>query len=148
MSYQEKKNVVSLFSSILIFGSYCLYVFLRYDDANLEGTELYRFWGAVILILIPVSVVARIVIEIIFMIVNGIATKEKAPNFSDELDKLIELKAIRVTFFVFILGFLIAMGTLVMREPVSTMFIILFLAGFVSEVAGILWRLYLYRKGV
>lgn len=148
MSYQEKKNIVSLISTILIFGSYCLYVFLRFNDANVEGAELFRFWGAVILILIPVSIVAKIIIEIVFIIINRIATKEVEPSFADELDKLIDLKAMRIAYFVFIFGFLLAMGSLVLQMPTSTMFIILFLSGFTSEVASILWRLYLYRKGV
>lgn len=148
MSYQEKKNIVSLISTILIFGSYCLYVFLRFNDANVEGAELFRFWGAVILILIPVSIVAKIIIEIVFIIINRIATKEVEPSFTDELDKLIDLKAMRISYFVFIFGFLLAMGSLVLQMPPSAMFIILFLAGFTSEVASILWRLYLYRKGV
>ncbi|EFM08778.1 conserved hypothetical protein [Paenibacillus curdlanolyticus YK9] len=148
MSYQEKKHIVSLFSSILIFGSYCFYVYLRYHDAVMEGTELFRFWGAVILILIPVTIVAKIIIEIIFVIINRIATNEAAPAFADELDKQIELRAMRFSYLVFVFGFLLAMGSLVLEMKISVMFIILILSGFLSEVAGIGLRLYLYRKGV
>ncbi|MDQ0114184.1 hypothetical protein [Paenibacillus harenae] len=148
MSYQEKKNIVSLISTVLIFGFYCLYVYERFKDTILEGEALFRFWGAVILILIPITIVAKIIIEIIFIIINRIATREVEPSFADELDKLIGLKAMRTSYFVFILGFLLAMGTLVLQMPPATMFIILFLSGFVSEVAGIVSQLYLYRKGV
>jgi hypothetical protein len=148
VSYQEKKYIVSLVSAIAVFGTYCWTVFLRYPDTNLEGAELFRFWGAVILILVPVSMVARMIIEIIFIIINRVATKEKAPSFTDELDKIIDLKAMRISYFVFILGFLLAMGSLVLHMTPSMMFIIMFLTGFTSDVAGIIWRLYLYRKGV
>jgi hypothetical protein len=148
MSYQERKYVVSLLSSFLIFGLYCWGVYLRYKDTSLEGKELYHFWGAAVLIIIPITMAAKIIIEIIFIIVNRIATKEKEPSFSDELDKLIDLKAMRVSYLIFILGFLLAMGAAVMRMSPSTMFILLLISGFVSEVAGISWRLYLYRKGV
>ncbi|MFC5529829.1 hypothetical protein [Cohnella yongneupensis] len=148
VSYQEKKHTVSLISSFVIFGIYSWIVYLRYNDANLEGTELMRTWGAIILILIPISMVARIIIEIAFVIGNRIATKEKEPTFADELDKLIELKAMRVSYFAFIIGFLLAMGSLVMDMKPSAMFVILFLSGFLSEAVGIVWRLYLYRKGV
>jgi hypothetical protein len=92
--------------------------------------------------------VVRLVIEIIFIIINWIVTKEKAPSFADELDKMIELKAMRVSYFVFILGFLLAMGSLVVQKTPSSMFIIMFLSGFIADAAGIIWRLYLYRKGV
>ncbi|MFD0698993.1 hypothetical protein ACFQZT_33500 [Paenibacillus sp. GCM10027628] len=148
MSYQEKKNIVSLISAIVVFGTYCWNVYLRYNETNMEGAELFHFWGAAFLILIPVTMVARMIIEIIFIIINRIATKEKAPSFADELDKIIELKAIRISYFVFIFGFLIAMGSLVLHATPSSMFIILFLSGFIADVAGIIWRLYLYRKGV
>ncbi|WP_276352048.1 hypothetical protein [Cohnella caldifontis] len=148
MSYQEKKHTVSLFSAILVFGIYFGIVYSRYEGANLEGAELLRFWGAAMLILIPVTIVARMIIEMIFIIVNKISTKESPPSYTDELDKIIELKALRVNFFVFILGFFLAMGALVLQMTITSMFVILLFSGFVSEAAGILWRLYLYRKGV
>lgn len=148
MSYQEKKNIVSLISTILIFGSYCGAVYFRYSDMNLEGAELFRFWGAVILILIPVTIVAKVIIEIVFIIINRIATKEVEPSFVDELDKLIELKAMRMSYFVFILGFLLAMGSLVLQMTPSVMFVILIFSGFISDVASCVTRLYHYRKGV
>lgn len=75
-------------------------------------------------------------------------TGEKEPTFADELDKLIEMKANRISFFMFIIGFLLAMGTLVMNEQLQTMFIILIIAGFISDVIGSVMKLYYYRKGV
>ena len=76
------------------------------------------------------------------------ATNEKEPSFADELDKLIELKATRISHYVFVLGFLLSMGSLVMNISPSVMFSILILSGFVSELAGIITQLYLYRRGV
>ncbi|PYI54550.1 hypothetical protein [Paenibacillus flagellatus] len=148
MSYQEKKQIVSLFSAFLVFGAYCWIVYIRYNDMLPEGTELIRFWGAAMLILVPVTMVARLIIEILFIVINWLSTKEAAPSFTDELDKIIDLKAIRISYFVFILGFFMAMGSLVVQTSLTSMFVILFLAGFTADVAGILWRLHLYRKGV
>lgn len=148
MSYQEKKNYVSLIGTILILGIYCLYVFQKYPAGSLDSTDIYSFWGAFILILIPVSIVGKIIISIVFNIVYRITTNEVEPTFSDELDKLIELKATKVSHYVFTLGFLLAMGSLVVDMPHSAMFIILILSGFVSEMVGVITQLYLYRKGV
>ena len=75
MSYQEKKNIVSLISTLLIFGFYCLYVFQKYQEGSIDSTDTFRFWGAVILILIPVSIVAKIIITIVFNIIYRITTK-------------------------------------------------------------------------
>ncbi|WP_231689570.1 hypothetical protein [Bacillus sp. FJAT-27245] len=94
------------------------------------------------------SVVAHIIISIIFNIIFRITTKEKEPNFEDELDKLIGLKAFRNSFFVFVSGFLISMGSLVFYESSQAMFIILVVSGFLSDVFGSITRLYHYRKGV
>lgn len=148
MSYQEKKNIVSLIGTILIFGSYCLYMFQRHQEASLDQADVFRFWGLFILILIPVSIVAKIIIQIAFNILYRITTNEAEPSFSDELDKLIELKATRNSHYVFMLGVVLSMGSLVMDMPYSAMFIIIILSGFISEVIGYISQLYLYRKGV
>ncbi|WHY86304.1 hypothetical protein QNH39_27695 [Neobacillus novalis] len=148
MTYQEKKSIVSLISAILIFGSFCLYMYPQFPEGGLESTETFRFWGSFVLILTLVSIVAHIMISIIFNIVFRITTNEKEPSFEDELDKLITLKANRNSFFMFIIGFLLAMGSLVISQPSQLMFLILITSGFVSDVTGSVTKLYHYRKGV
>jgi len=148
MTYQEKKSIVSLISVILIFGSYCLYMYPRFPEGGLEATETFRYWGSFVLILILVSIVAHIIISIIFSIVFRITTSEKEPTFADELDKLIDLKATRNSFYAFIAGFLLAMGSLVIDQPSQVMFMILIASGFISEVTGSVTKLYHYRRGV
>jgi hypothetical protein len=120
----------------------------QFPKEGLESTETFRYWGSFVLILTLVSIVAHIIISIIFNIVFRITTGEKEPTFADELDKLIDLKAFRNSFFVFILGFLLAMGSLVVDQPSQVMFIILIASGFISDVTGSITKLYHYRKGV
>ncbi|MCL6603541.1 MAG: hypothetical protein K6T94_11750 [Paenibacillus sp.] len=148
MSYQEKKNIVSLMGSLFIFGMYCLYVFQKQSVGSIDSTDTFRFWGAFILILIPVSIVAKIIITIVFNIIYRLTTNEIEPSFYDELDKLIELKATRNSYYVFILGFLLSMGSLVLEMQPSAMFIILIASGLVSEMVGGITQLYHYRRGV
>ncbi|MFD2611445.1 hypothetical protein [Paenibacillus gansuensis] len=148
MTYQEKKSIVSLISTILIFGFYCLYMYPQFPEGRLESAETFRFWGSFVLVLMLISIVAHIVISIIFNIIFRITTKEKEPKFADELDKLIELKANRISFFVFIIGFLLAMGSLVIDRPSQAMFMILIASGFLSDLTGSVTKLYHYRKGV
>jgi hypothetical protein len=148
MTYQEKKSIVSLISAIFIFISFCLYMYPHYPEGGLDSSETFRYWGFFILILTLVSIVAHIVISIIFNILFRITTREKEPAFADELDKLIDLKANRNSFFVFIIGFVIAMGSLFIEQWSQMMFIILIASGFISDVVGSLSKLYYYRKGV
>jgi hypothetical protein len=120
----------------------------RHPVGGLESTETFRYWGSFVLILTLVSIVAHIIISIIFNIFFRITTREKEPTFADELDKLIDLKATRISFFVFIVGFLLALGSLVIYQPSQAMFIILIISGFISDVTGSVTKLYHYRKGV
>ncbi|MBS4201353.1 hypothetical protein KHA93_17095 [Bacillus sp. FJAT-49732] len=148
MTYQVKKSIVSLISAILIFGCYCFYMYPQHPEGGLESLETFRYWGFFVLMLTLFSIVAHIIISIVFNIIFRITTGEKEPSFADELDKLIELKANRNSFFVFIIGFVLAMGSLVIYQPSQVMFIILIFSGFISDVIGSITKLYHYRKGV
>lgn len=147
MTYQEKKSIVTLICTILIFGLFCIFMYPHFPERGID-TEVFRYWGSFVLILTVFSIVAHILISIIFNIVFRVTTGEKEPTFADELDKIIDLKANRISFFVFIIGFLLAMGSLVVYQPSQVMFIILITAGFISDVTGSVTKLYHYRKGV
>ena len=148
MSYQEKKSIVSLISSILIFAAYSLYRYPQYPEGAMDSKEVFHYWGSFVLVLTLVSIAAHIVISIIFNIIFRMTTGEKEPSFADELDKRIDLLAFRNSFAVFVLGFILAMGSLVMDRPSQVMFIILIASGFLSDVTGSLSRLYHYKRGV
>ena len=148
MTYQEKKSIVSVISAILIFVSYCLFMYPRYPGGGVALSEVLHYWGSFVLYLTLFSIVAHIIISIIFNIVFRLTTNEKEPTFADELDKLIDLKAFRNSFFVFVLGFLFAMGSLIFYQPLHVMFMILISAGFISDIAGSVTKLYHYRRGV
>ena len=73
MTYQEKQNIVNIFSGLLITPIYAIMVYQRHLQGIFDLTEDYRKWGIVFLIFIGISIVVRIVIQIIFHIINAIA---------------------------------------------------------------------------
>jgi hypothetical protein len=148
MTYQEKKSIVSLISTLLIFTVYLLYRYPQYPNEVLDSKVTFHYWGSFILVLTLVSIAAHIVISIVFNIIFRMTTGEKEPAFADELDKRIDLLAFRNSFAMFVSGFLLAMGSLVIDQPLKVMFIVLIAAGFLSDVAGSISRLYYYRRGV
>ncbi|WP_339221334.1 hypothetical protein [Paenibacillus sp. FSL H8-0332] len=148
MTYQEKKSIVSLISTLLIFTVYLLYRYPQYPNEVLESQVTFHYWGSFILVLTLVSIAAHIVISIVFNIIFRMTTGEKEPAFADELDKRIDLLALRNSFAMFVSGFLLAMGSLVIDQPLKVMFIVLIAAGFLSDVTGSISRLYYYRRGV
>jgi len=148
MGHQEKQSIVSIISSVLIIGIYSMYVYKNYVAGNLEILNDFQFWGKSFLYLIPIAIVVQIVIHIVFAIVNRIVTQEDMPDITDERDRLIELKSIRISHWIFIVGFMLSMGSLALGMKPYIMFLTLlsfgFLASLTSEVAKIIY----YRKGV
>ncbi|MCM3042440.1 hypothetical protein M3201_22550 [Paenibacillus motobuensis] len=148
MSYQEKKNYVSVISSILIFTLYTVYAIKNAEEGSITSASDFSFWGSFILVLLPVSIVAKVIIHIVFVIFNKIATNEDEPSFEDEFDKIIELKADRISLYVFFLGFILSMVPLVTDLPTYLTFLGLIFFGFLSDLLGRIAQLYFYRKGV
>jgi len=147
MDNKEKQILVTSISLALIFISYSLYVYYHYIAVTPEIINDFKFWGKAFLILIPVTIVAQIIIHIIFAIINKVVTNKDMSTLTDERDKLIDLKAIRISHGVFTTGFMLSMVSLVIGLPAYTMFIILFASGFVSGIVSEIAKIYYYRKG-
>jgi hypothetical protein len=147
MGHQEKQSIVSVIGSVLVIGFYSLYVYRNYIQADLELLNDFQFWGKSFLLLIPVAIVVQIVIHIIFAIANRIITQEDIPDITDERDKLIELKSIRISHWIFIFGFMLAMGSLAMGMKPYIMFLTLISSGFLASLASEVAKIIYYRKG-
>lgn len=147
MGHQEKQSIVSIIGSVLVIGFYSLYLYRNYIQADLELLNDFQFWGKSFLYLIPVAIVVQIVIHIIFAIADRIITQEDMPGFTDERDKLIELKSIRISHWIFIFGFMLAMGSLAMGMKPYVMFLTLISSGFIASLAAEVAKIIYYRKG-
>jgi hypothetical protein len=165
MSYQERKTIVSLISGAFVVAAYCLHTFGRYQ-AGAAGANDLKFWAGAILTFVGIGIAVSIVIQIIFHILMSItiAVKKKirdeqcddkaieksidAEMVEDEMDKLIELKSMRVGFFLAGIGFIAGLVSLVLGYSAAVMLNILFLSfsgGSLLEGAA---QLYFYRRGV
>lgn len=148
MSYQEKRALVSLFTSIIVTLVYAAVMLQRYPQADAYSPDVFRFWGAFCVILIPVSIIARIVIQVFFSIINTITTGEEEPSVVDERDRIVELKAARNALYIFTCGFMLAMAALLFDLPPAVMFVLLIGAGVIADAASELATFYFYRRGV
>ncbi|MDX2140687.1 MAG: hypothetical protein SF123_21570 [Chloroflexota bacterium] len=146
MSYQERRALVSLISSIAIPAVYTAIMLQRYPDAEPYAPEIFHYWGSFFLLLVAVSIIARIIIAIVFSILSTIATREGEPKIMDERDRLIELQANRNTSYIFGVGVMLAMGVLVIGQPPAVMFLLLVGAGVVSDIAGEVSQFFIYRR--
>lgn len=148
MGHQEKQSIVSIIGSMLVVGFYSMYVYKNYVAGDFEILNDFQFWGKSFLYLIPIGIVVQIVIHIVFAIANRIITQEDMPDITDERDKLIELKSIRISHWIFIFGFMLAMGSLAMGMKPYVMFLSLISSGFLASLASEVAKIIYYRKGV
>lgn len=148
MDYQERKSIINMLSTIIVLGIYYWSVFERFESQIMSTDEQLQFWAKAILIAIPISIGNKIVVMIVFALINYIITREEISCFEDERDKLIELKSTRNSYFIFGMGFVFSLVVLAFGYPPKYMFIALILAGISSEIFDNLSQLYYHRKGV
>lgn len=165
MSYQEKRNIVSIVTGGGILAAYCLYAMGQYRSDAVAVDDL-RSWAGLMLIFIGIGIVASIIIQIVFHISLSvsIAVKKKlqdekcedreiektinAEMIEDEMGKLIELKSARVGYFFAGFGFVAALVSLVLKFPPVVMLNIAFLTiGGASLLEGFA-QLYFYKRGL
>ncbi|MDZ4768111.1 MAG: hypothetical protein SGJ24_03210 [Chloroflexota bacterium] len=139
--------MVSLISTVLISVGYLSYMFQRAQEGG-GTTDDGRFWAAVILIFIPVFIVGNVILHIVFSIINTLVTREQEPTITDEFDKLVELKATRNFYHIFMAGFLLSLVTLVAGLPSYVMFLVVIAAVVVAAVMQDISQLFYYRRGV
>ncbi len=148
MDLKEKRILVSLISSVLIMAIYFMYVYYKYIAGNPGVLSDLRFLGKSFMIMVPVAIGAQIIIQIVFAMVYKIVGNEDIDPIDDERDKLIELKAIKISHYIFIMGFMLAMGCLAFGLKPWVMIVVLIASGFVASVVNEILRLWYYRKGV
>lgn len=148
MYYHEKKSIINIISTLLIYSIYYWRVSQSYQETVMTLEEELQFWGKTMLLIIPIAIAGKIIVHIIFSITNRLVTKEDQPCFEDERDRLIALKSTRNAFFIFGIGFLFALGTLALGWPLHNMFIAMIGAGVLSDMFDNLSQLYFHRKGI
>ena len=165
MSYQVKKTVTSIVTGILVLAAYCIYAFGR-AHAGAAAPDNLKFWATAILIFIGIGIAASIVIQIVFHILLSIsiAVKKKiqdekcedkeieknikAEMVEDEMDKLIQMKSMRLAFIVAGIGFIAALVSLVLNSSPAVMLNILFISFSAGSLFDGFAQLYYYRRGL
>lgn len=146
-SYQELRALMSVISTVIITVPYAVLMFQRYPQTDAYSPEIFRFWGVFFILLIFVSIVAKIALTILFSILNAVITREADGDRTDERDRQIEQKSTQYALYVFSAGFLLAMAALAVDQPPVVMFVILLGAGMLSEVVSDFAKFFFYRRG-
>ena len=148
MYRKEKRVLVTIISLILIPALYSWYVYNKYLAVTPELLNDFTFWGKSFIKMIPIMIVSIILIHIVFAIINKIVTNEDMPTKTDEMDKLIELKTLRISSWVYSLGFVLAMASQAIGMQPWVLFVTLISSCFLGGVASGIAQIYYYKKGI
>lgn len=164
MSYHEKRTIAMIITGILVLIVYSIYAIGQYRAGAAAPDDL-RFWATAMLIFVGIEVAATIVIQVLFHILVSIsiAVKETihgqcddkkleetidAEMVEDEMDKLIDLKSMRVSFTIAGAGFAAGLVSLVLGWAPAVMLNILFGAFSIGSLVQGFTQLYFYRSGI
>ncbi len=146
MNYREKMSLLTIATTLFITAIYYGVVYQKYQDLSADA-NLFDFWATVVVLMVPIYIAVHLLSIFVFTFINKKLTGEGFPKFTDERDKLIELKAVRGDYFGVILGIFSAMLAGSLGASITTSFVLLItgmtLAGLLSNAI----RFYLYRKG-
>lgn len=154
MTYNEKKSLTNIVSSVVITTIYGIIIYQKYLNGVLDDSNTFRFWAIIILIFIPISVVARIIIMIIFHIFEAAVQAAQGKDIEDEMDivderdKLIQMKASAISMYIFALGFIVALITQLFDVSDHVFFFVLIIAGIITDVVSESLMIRYYRRGV
>ena len=150
MTHQEKENFISLITTLVVTIPYIAFILGKYQAETFSTTEELKFWATAILILIPIRIVTQIVIYILYSIGRAIVTGDDKEEtlLVDERDAMIELKGERIGYYVFLLGFIIAIASLATGGSIAIFFGLLWITGFTSELTTIFSKMYLDKRGL
>ncbi|MCF6273650.1 MAG: hypothetical protein L3J37_10770 [Rhodobacteraceae bacterium] len=148
MNFEVKNIYASLASTVLVFSVYFYMINGMYGDGRFDGPEGLMRLGQMILWLIGGGIVVNIAMMILFNIIFAIGDKDSNPStLFDERDKLIELRAVRISYHFQGIGYV---GAMVMMALGSSAFMVFNLMLAVFALSGVLeavLRLALYRRG-
>lgn len=151
MSFQEKNIAVSLASFSLILLFYLIRILQMVQNGNFESASVFRLWGIVIALAIFMTISATILTHIVSAVIEAVKTGSNDPDiedFTDERDRLIDLRGTKVTYSVSSAGVFIAMLTYVLGQSPLVMFTLLIFFGVLAQIIGDFSRLSMYRKGL
>lgn len=113
MTYQERQAVGNLMAGILIFGVYFYWIWRAIDGGLLDTASAATTIGRGILVLIIGGIIVTIGVQILTSIGISIINRDPEPSFVvDERDRLLELRAMRVSYIITGIGFVASMVAL------------------------------------
>ena len=148
MSPQERNALVSLLCNLLVNG-YVIWQWRALAAAGaLDGPDALMVWARMILWAMAGAVVLTVVLTVLISIAAGIVTRERvSPVLADERDEMFGIRAMGMTMFIAVVGFIGAIVALAAGWSALSAFLIIYFAFALGSLAGDLVKLASYRAG-
>jgi ABC-type bacteriocin/lantibiotic exporter with double-glycine peptidase domain len=165
MSYQEKRSLLTIIVGFFILVSYSIYAYTNYQNGSILADDLPA-WATRILIFIGIGIGLTIITQILFHIIYSIviAIHEKSLNpemsdkdiekivkqtmITDEMDKLVELKSLRVGFAIAGIGFMLSLLFILLGYAPMIMMQTIFISFSFGSICEGLMQIFYYRRGI
>lgn len=148
MTHQEKTTYAALFSGVIIFGLYFWRINSLLDQGRFDAPDAMALLGQTMLLLVVGGIAVNIVAMILMSILFAIVTNDAKPSFVvDERDRLIELHALRWSYYIFGAGFIGAMIVLAMGYGAFVVFNLIVASMMMATFLEGIIKLCLHRRG-
>ncbi len=148
MSHQIRSTYASLFSGILIFVLYFWRISYLNAQGRFDSPDAMALLAKTFLLMIPAGIILTIISKILSAIIFAIATNDPKPSFVvDERDRLIELRALRISYYIFGAGFICSMIALALGYTAFTVFNLIIASMMLATVTEGLTQLAMHRRG-
>lgn len=147
MTLQETRSLAFLIANTLATAGYSLAMAALYGAQLAANPDQPALWSGIILGWVPLQVVIRILVMIVLAVINQARGGGENLELEDELDRLIDLKSVRVICSVFTAGFMLALGSQAIGQPLHLLFVIFAATMALCGLAGDAVVLGLYRRG-
>jgi cell division protein FtsL len=144
---KESEIIITTLIMMVMIALYVLYVYKKYVSVNPDIINDPQFWGKAFIYMIPVFIPAMIIVMIIYAVIKKAITKEDLDTLTDERDKLIDLKALRISQYVSTLCMFLALGSQALGMKIWVMFVILILSCFLRIFVEGFAKVFFYRRG-
>ncbi len=148
MSFEERNTVVGILISLISWGLMVSVLAARHSAGAFDGADGPMLWARSVLWLILIAIGIGIALTILFNIGYAVVTGERKPLFlKDERDSQIGLLGLQVTLVVISVGIVGAVVALAFGVGVVLALNIVLAACAAGDMAGMLTKMVLYRRG-
>ena len=140
MSFREKSAWISLLSILVSFG----YYFTALGRSLYDGQGPARYFVGVLV----ACIIGQVAMQVVLHIVAAVQAPKEARAAKDERERLIELKSLRIAFYVLVVGVLLVAGSMHVGAGKVLMANGILLALVLAELVRCSGQIVYFRRGV